>query len=268
MLFIFIVGFLWILPAKSMFAQESDNGLTVFAAASLSDAFHSMAKHFEEKDPGGNIEFNFAGSQQLAQQIGQGAPVDIFASANMKQMAEAMKSGRIDSASVKIFAHNRLVVVFPKGHNGPVRALNDLTAPGLKIVLADKAVPVGQYALEFLDRCDRSASFNPMFKDSVLRNVVSYEENVKAVLSKVMLGEADAGIVYFSDVTQSALTEAGMIDIPDDLNVIASYPIAVISDSKHLARAKKFAEYILSDEGQQILAQSSLLPVNTTPTPR
>ena len=126
--------------------QTKAKELIVFAAASLNETFNAMAAEYELVYPGQKIALNFAGSQQLVQQIAEGAPVDVFASANMRQMNEAEKSGRIDSVSVKVFAHNRLVVVCPKENSAGIRSLRDLSQPHLKIVLADKAVPAGQYA--------------------------------------------------------------------------------------------------------------------------
>ena len=241
--------------------QAKTKELTVFAAASLNEAFSAMAAEHQITNPATKITFNFAGSQQLVQQIAEGAPVDIFASANMRQMNEAVKSGRIDSASVKIFVHNRLVVVCPKENRAGIRSLHDLSKPHLKIVLADKAVPVGQYALDVLEKCSRSAAFDSSFKQNVLNNVVSYEENVKAVLSKIVLDEADAGIVYTSDISKSTEQRVDAIEIPEALNVTATYPIAVVRDAPSRELADKFVQYILSDEGQRTLARFGFIPV-------
>ncbi len=240
--------------------QAKTQELSVFAAASLNEVFSAMAAEYELIHPEEKILFNFAGSQQLAQQIAEGASVDVFASANVMQMNEAQKSGRIDSASVKVFAHNRLVVVCPKENRAGIRMLRDLSKPNLKIVLADKAVPAGQYALEFLEKCSRSAAFDSSFKQNVLSNVVSYEENVKAVLSKIVLGEADAGIVYTTDIAKSPGQRVDTIEIPETLNVIAAYPIAVVRDAPLREQADQFVHYILSDEGQRILARFGFLP--------
>ncbi len=249
------------LEQRSVAQQAREKEVTVFAAASLNEAFGTMAEGYESANPGEKITFNFAGSQQLAEQIEQGAPVDVFASANMKQMQEAIKSGRIDSASIKVFVHNRLVVVFPKENSVGIHSLGDLCKPHLKIVLADKSVPVGQYALEFLEKCNRSAAFDSSFKQNVLNNVVSYEENVKAVLSKVILGEADAGIVYTSDISKEAKEQVGTVEIPEALNIIATYPIAVIRDAQLREQAEKFVHYILSSDGQKILERFGFIPV-------
>lgn len=260
-LFIHIIVWLTVLFQHEAAAQQTTNELSVFAAASLSEAFRAMAAEYESTHQGEKITFNFAGSQQLVQQIAEGAPVDIFASANMKQMNEAIKSGRIDSASVRVFAHNRLVVACPKKNSAGIRSLHDLSAPDLKIVLADKAVPAGQYALEFLEKCDRNAAFDSSFKQRVMNNVVSYEENVEAVLSKIILGEADAGIVYASDISNNAGQRVDAIEIPEALNVAATYPIAVVRHAPSREQAVTFVQYILSGEGQRTLARFGFIPV-------
>jgi molybdate transport system substrate-binding protein len=228
--------------------------LNIFAAASLIDAFKEIAAKFEAANSGTKLTFNFAGSQQLAQQIGQGAPVDVFASANQKQMDVVVEAGQVIDGTQHIFVRNRLVVIYPKDNPARPQALKDLARPGLKLDLAAKEVPVGQYALDFLDKASKDVTYGAGFKDAVLKNVVSYEANVKAVLSKVSLGEADAGIVYSSDIGRDATARVGRLDIPDPLNTIATYPIAPIRDSKHADLAKKFVDYVLSPEGQTILA--------------
>ena len=156
---------------------------------------------FEADHPGVTAVFNFAGSQQLAQQINEGAPADVFASANKKQMDVVIEAGGIVSGTQQTFAKNRLVVIFPKDNPAGLAELKDLANPDSKLVLAAKEVPVGQYSLDFLDKAVADTAFGATFKDDVLKNVVSYEDNVKAVLTKVALGEADAGIVYLSDIS-------------------------------------------------------------------
>jgi molybdate transport system substrate-binding protein len=227
--------------------------LNVFAAASLTESFKDIGKAFEAQNSGVKVVLNFAGSQQLAQQLAQGAPGDVFASASKKQMTPVIEAGRIVSGTQKVFVRNQLVVIYPKSNPAGMASLNDLAKPGLKLVLADKAVPVGQYALDILDKMEKDAAYGSGFKDSVLKNVVSYEDNVKSVLSKVVLGEADAGVVYTTDITQDAKDKVVVIEIPANLNVIASYPIAAISDAKNPELAQKFIELVLSKEGQTIL---------------
>lgn len=235
--------------------------LTVFAAASLTKAFTEIGQKFAAANPGVEVAFNFAGSQQLAQQIGQGAPADIFASANASQMNVAIESGRIVTGTQQTFARNRLVVVMPVDNPAGIATLRDLSQAGLKIVLAATAVPVGQYSLDFLEKATADSTLGAGYRDAVLANVVSYEENVRAVLAKVTLGEADAGIVYNSDVTTEAVAQVQRIDIPDTLNTIAAYPIAPVADGPHAALAQAFIDYLLSTEGQQILTEAGFMPL-------
>ena len=242
-------------------ATTAQMSLTVFAAASLTDAFQTISKNFSTAHPGVDVVFNFAGSQQLAQQIGQGAPADLFASANASQMAVAIESGRVVSGTEQLFVRNRLVVVTPVDNPAGIATLADLAKPGLQIVLATKEVPVGQYALDFLDKAEADGTLGAGYRDAVLANVVSYEENVRTVLAKVTLGEADAGIVYRSDVTPTAAEQVQRIGIPDNLNTIASYPIAPLSDSPHAALAQQFIDYLLSPAGQQILEDAGFMPL-------
>jgi molybdate transport system substrate-binding protein len=240
--------------------ERSPVTLNILAAASLTEAFQEMAPAFEAAHAGVTLQFNFAGSQQLAQQLANGAPADVFASANKKQMDVAVEAGRVAADAPASFVQNRLVIVLPPNNPAGITALADLTEPGLKIVLAAKEVPVGQYALDFLAKADADASLGSGYSTRVLANVVSYEENVKAVLTKVSLGEADAGIVYTSDAA-SATGEILQIEIPDGLNVIAQYPIAVVQDSANSDLARAFVDWVQSSEGQKVLEKYGFLPV-------
>ena len=242
-------------------AQPKAVTLNVFAAASLTSSFSEIGKAFTAKNPGVNVTINFAGSQQLAQQINAAAPADVFASANQTQMDVAVKGGRIDQGASKPFVKNRLVVIYPKANPAGIQTLQDLSKPGLKLVLADKSVPVGQYASNFLDNAVKDGSFGASYKEDVLKNVVSYELDVKSVLTKVILGEADAGIVYTTDAATDTAGKTSQIAIPDNLNVIAVYPIAVVKDSPNLLLAQAFVDYVLSADGQAILTQYGFIPI-------
>jgi molybdate transport system substrate-binding protein len=235
--------------------------LIIFGAASLTEAFTAIGQNFEAAHPGVTVVFNFGASNQLAQQLDQGAPADVFASANKSQMEVVIKSGRVVSGAEQTFVKNRLVVVFPKDNPGQLNVLTDLTQPGLKIVLAAKEVPVGQYALDFLDKAAAEAALGASFKEEVLQNVVSYEENVRAVLTKVALGEADAGIVYTSDINSESAKTVDQLAIPDALNTIAAYPLAALNDSPHPDLAQQFVAYVLSPEGQTVLEKFGFIPV-------
>jgi molybdate transport system substrate-binding protein len=243
-------------------ASAATGELTVFAAASLTAAFKEIGRTFGEANGGANVTFNFAGSDQLATQITQGAQADVFASANQKQLDVVIQAGEIISGTERTFVRNRLVVVYPKDNPAKLVALKDLAKPGIKIVLANKSVPVGGYALDFLAKASKLPEYTDTYSPTVIKNVVSYEENVKAVLSKITLGEADAGIVYTTDAASIADGSIGTLDIPDDLNTIASYPIAVTKSARNADLAKKFVDYVLSNAGQQILVKYGFITSN------
>jgi molybdate transport system substrate-binding protein len=227
----------------------------------LTEAFTEIGRQFESSNPGTGVAFNFAGSQQLAQQIAQGAPADVLASADRKQMDAAIESGRVDSKHVQAFLTSQLVVITPKDNPADVQTLADLARPGLKLLLAAEAVPAGRYSLEFLDKASQDPNLGVAFKEAVLKNVISYEENVRAVLSKVQLGEADAGIVYSSDVASTDADEIGILEIPEAFNVVATYFIAPLSDSPAPDLADSFVDYVSSPAGGQILSRYGFLPV-------
>lgn len=227
--------------------------LTIFAAASLTDVFSEIGERFEEENPGSKVVFNFAGSQQLAQQLAQGAPADIFASANQKQMQTAIEADRVDENDPLVMTVNQIAVVYPADNPAGIRRLSDLARPGIRLVLGAEEVPVGDYSLEFLEKASQDPAFGSDYKEDVLNNVVSYELNVRAVLNKVILGEADAGIVYISDVNDLESAEIGGLLIPEQLNVSASYFIAPTSDSKQSELAEAFISFVISMEVQDIL---------------
>lgn len=248
-------------PAGGGPAAGRESRLVVFAAASLTEAFQDLGSQFEASHPGTAVIFNFAGSQQLAQQLAQGAPADVFASANQRQMEAAVAAGRVGEEAALPFARNRLVLIFPVENPAGLAALQDLARPGVKLVLAAPEVPAGSYAREFLDRASAAPGFPDGYGAAVLANVVSYEESVRTVLSKVVLGEADAGIVYSSDVDAAAASQVGQIDIADALNVVASYPVAPVAGSRELRLAQDFVDFVLSPQGQATLARHGFEPV-------
>ena len=244
-------------------AQAAAGGdLTVFAATSLTDAFKEIGQQFGAANGGATVTFNFAGSDQLATQITQGAPADVFASANIAQMNNVIKAGEVVSGTQHTFVRNRLVVVYPKDNPGKLTALKDLANPGLKIVFANKSVPVGGYALAFLDKASKLPEYTTEYSPTVLKNVVSYEENVRAVLSKITLGEADAGIVYTTDAATVTDGSIAQLAIPDNLNTIATYPIAATKSAKNANLAQKFVDYVLGPEGQQVLTKYGFITVD------
>lgn len=247
-------------PTSAPTAVPATTTLTVFAAASLTDAFEELGAAFEAANPAVEIRYNFAGSQQLAAQINEGAPADVFASANRRQMEVVIKGTRIVSGTQQTFVRNRLVVITPKDNPAGITTLQDLTKPGLKLIFADKAVPVGQYTLDFLAKASMLPEYTESYSATVLANVVSYEDNVRSVLTKVALGEGDAGVVYTTDAALDT-DNIQQIAIPDALNTIASYPIAPIADSPQPELAQSFIAFVLTPDGQQILAKYGFIPV-------
>lgn len=265
-LFLLIVLLLSLVACSGQDSGQTNNTastsgrLVIFAAASLTEAFTELAQTFKLDHPGVEIILNFAGSQQLAQQLAQGAPADIFASANERQMEAVITAGRVDPNSEQIFSTNGLVIIYPASNPGNLQSIDDLAKPDLRIILAAPEVPVGQYAQEFLDKAAADPAYGQAFTSGVDDNVVSYEENVRAVLSKVVLGEADAGIVYQSDLSAESADSLGRLPIPDPLNAIASYPIAPITNSSQPELAAKFLDFVLSPAGQAILADFGFSP--------
>ncbi len=241
------------------------NELIVFAAASLKESFTEIGKLFEAANPGAKVTFNFAGSQQLRAQLEQGAPADVFASANTKEMNSAIASSLVVSGTQKTFARNRLIVIVPKANQSKVATLADLAKPGLKLVIADKTVPVGQYTLDMLDKMGKDAAYGADFPARVQKNVVSLEQDVKAVVTKVQLGEADAGLVYSTDASAAA-RDVTALQIPDQFNQLATYPIAALTKAPQPDLARMFVDLVLSDQGQQVLAKYGFLPPKAAAT--
>ncbi|MYT33986.1 MULTISPECIES: molybdate ABC transporter substrate-binding protein [unclassified Streptomyces] len=227
-------------------SAKKDNGasggttkLTVLAAASLTDVFQKAGAVYEKEHPGTKVAFSFAGSQELAAQVKQGAPADALVTADTK----TMDGLRADTGTPTVIAKNRLVIATGKGNPKKVGALKDLANSKLKVVLAAPEVPVGRYSKKVLDA--QKLTVKP----------VSQEPNVRAVLSKVELGEADAGIVYKTDAA-TAPKKVDAIDIPDAQNAVASYPAATLKSSQHSAAAAAFVKWLSTPEAQQLLQQA------------
>ncbi|MDT0346197.1 molybdate ABC transporter substrate-binding protein [Streptomyces litchfieldiae] len=211
--------------------------LTVLAAASLTDVFEAAEGVYEEGHPGIDVEFSFAGSQELAAQVAQGIPADVLVTADTPTM-EGVADRTGESV---IFAHNELAVVTPPGNPAGVETLADLADPGLRLVLAAPEVPAGRYGRQILDAGGVTATPD------------SEEPSVRAVLSKVRLGEADAGIVYVTDAA-SAGDDVHTIPVPAGQNVIADYPAAPLDDSEHPEEAQEFVDWLTSEEAAALLA--------------
>jgi len=238
-------------------ASSEPRTLTVYAAASLTEAFTELGRAFEAEHSGVILAFNFGGSQNLRTQIEQGAPADVFASANTREMDTLVTQHMVEAGTPKVFLTNQLVVILPKENPAGIASLEDLSKPGLKLVLAAEEVPAGRYARQILDQLN--ARFGAEYKDKVLTNVVSNEDNIRQAVTKVQLGEADASIVYVSDAV--AVPELQRIEIPAEVNVIAEYPIAPLMESVNSGLANEFIAYVLSPNGQATLEKWGFTPV-------
>ncbi len=269
------LALLFLLAACGPASVSAPRTLTVFAAASLTNAFTEMGQAFETTHPGVTVKMNFAGSQSLRTQIEQGAAADVFAPASHKEMDALVESQLVAPGALQDFLTNSLIIILPHGNPANVQTPADLATPGLKLILADESVPAGNYARQVLDNLN--ALYGKDFKDKVLANVVSNENDVRQVLAKIQLGEADAGIVYRSDSfaapdpstgspVPAALAQAGQslvtVAIPKAYNVTAAYPIAVPTAAPNPDLAEEFVIFVLSPAGQAILQKWGFTPVN------
>ena len=237
-------------------ASATEERLVVFAAASLRDVFGELGRELERRRPGLEVTFDFAGTQALRARLEHGAPADVFASADPRHMDALAREGRVGPPV--LFARNALVIVVPARSH--VRAIGDLPSAE-RIVLGAREVPIGRYSEQVLDRA--SATLGADFRQRVEARVVSRELNVRQVLARVSLGEADAGIVYRTDV--GSAPDVRVIEIPDGMSVIADYPIAVVTGAIHPALAREWIELVLSPEGQQALARAGFLAPGSPP---
>ncbi|MFF1770167.1 molybdate ABC transporter substrate-binding protein [Streptomyces sp. NPDC058249] len=235
-------------PDSSASAKDTSKlsgTVTVFAAASLKESFTTLGKEFEKAHPGTKVTFSFGGSDTLAASITGGAPADVFAAASPKTMAIVTdKKDAVGTPST--FVRNQLEIATLPGNPDKVASLKDLTKSGLKVVLCDKTVPCGAAAQKALDA------------GSLKLTPVSYEQDVKSALTKVELKEADAAVVYKTDVKAAGDKVEG-VEFPESAKVINDYPIALLKDAPNAAAAKAFIELVQSAEGQKVLTAAGFL---------
>jgi molybdate transport system substrate-binding protein len=236
---------------------EQGGTLTVFAASSLTDAFGELAKTFEERNPGVEVRQSFESSSTLLTQIQQGARADVFASAAQEEMSKAVKDGLV-RGEPEVFVKNREVIMVPNDNPANIGDFRDLARPGIKLVLAEDGVPAADYALEILRKAD--AEYGSGFKQEVLSNIVSREVDVRAAVSRVVLGDADATFGYASDYTPDIRDKVKVVPIPENLNIIATYPVATLKDAKEPGLAKKWVDLVTSSEGQEVLKKWGFEP--------
>jgi molybdate transport system substrate-binding protein len=238
------------------------NELTVFTAASLTGAMTDIAKAYEAGHPDTKIVLNFDGSQALRTQIEQGAHADLFLSANIKHMAALQGEGLIVNESVKTFTKNKLAVLVPRDNRANITGLSDLATPGIRLVIGTKEVPFGDYTRQVLGKMANDSAYGPEYRNAVMKNVVSEDPAVTALVAKLQVGEADAGIAYASDVSEDDRALVTTIPIPDRYNVIAVYPLGIVQESKVKDQAAAFAQFINSTEGNAILIQYGFAPAD------
>lgn len=219
--------------------------VSVFAAASLTESFTTLGKQFEAAHPGTTVTFSFAGSSTLATQINQGAPADVFASAAPKNMATVIDAGN-GAGSPVTFVKNQLVIVVGKGNPKGIAGLADLTRPGLKVALCADAVPCGAAAKTALEAA------------GVKLTPVTLEQDVKAALSKVKLGEVDASLVYRTDAN-AASANVDAVEFPESAKAVNEYPIIVLKNAKNPTAARAFVDYVLSADGAKVLTEAGFL---------
>jgi molybdate transport system substrate-binding protein len=228
--------------APSSSATDVSGTLTVFAAASLTDVFTGLGERLEADAPGLDVQFNFAGSSALATQVTQGAPADVFASANESQMAVVTDAGLADGEP-SVFAANVLQIAVPAGNPAGITGLADFAREDLTLAVCAPQVPCGAAAEDVFAAAGVTAAPDTL------------EEDVRAALTKVELGEVDAALVYTTDVTAAGDAVEG-IDVPEAGQAVNEYPIAVLADAPNPGAAAAFVELVRSEEGQQALADA------------
>lgn len=226
-------------------SESSNKSLTVFVAASLKDSMDTVVKRFEKLNPGVKIILNSAGSQTLRTQIEQGAYADIFISADERNMTPLYDENLVETP--KTLLYNKLIVIAYK--DSSINSFMDIKNSSVKLALADESVPAGKYALDMLSKID--ADYKG-FKETTLKNVVTKEVTVTDVAQKVAMGEADAGIVYITD-SKPFYGKIKVINIPDKYNVIATYPAAIVKNTKYKTLSSKFLDFLLNGDGKKIL---------------
>jgi molybdate transport system substrate-binding protein len=260
------VVFVTMVLATSAGMAEQQKELTVFAAASLTGAFGEIGQMFEN-ETNISVLFNFDGSQVLRTQIENGAYADVFASANTKQVNALKNAGLMNNSSISFFAKNKLSLIVPKDNPAKINNLTDLSKPGTKIVIGTKDVPVGDYAMQIINKLGNDSAFGPDYEKKVMANIISQETNVNYVVTKVALGEADVGFAYVSDITEELAAKVNKIEILDEYNIVAKYPVGILKESKYPAEAEEFINLVKSDKGKSILNTYGFMSVEGTSTP-
>ncbi len=238
--------------------------LTVFCAASLTGAFTDIAQAYEDKNPDVKIDLVFDGTQALRTQIEQGASPDIFVSANPKHMDALKAAGFMENQTVFYFLENGMAVIIPAENTAGITRLSDLAKPGVKLVIGTKDVPFGSYTRQVLDKMAADPRYGQEYKDAVMANVISEETAVSSVVPKLMLGEADAAFVYKSDVQPGDRDKVSQIEIPEEYNVVARYPLGILAESDQVDTSADFIKFVTGPEGNAIMVKYGFDPIEQT----
>lgn len=255
-----ILTMLVLLACFSPAFAEEKHELIVFCGAGLTGALSEIGGLYENAT-NMSVEFNFDGVPALRAQIEQGAYADVLVSANLKHMDALKSEGFINNSTVEVFARNKVAIIVPNGNPANITSLKDLAAPGVKILMGTKDLPAGDYALQVLDRLAADPEYGPVYKESVLSNVVSQETTVNRIVSKIALGEADAGFAFISDVSPEMIGKVTRISVPDKYNVVGDFPVGVLSQSKYPEEAQAFLDLMRSSDGQAVLEKYGFIPV-------
>lgn len=234
-------------PTRTPVDVPITDEITVFAASSLTEVLTQVAEDYEHLRPGYGVNLVFGGSQELRARLEQGEQADIFIAADRHEMDAAAQTGML-SGQRHIVARNKLVVIVPRTNEAAINRLEDLAKPGVKISIGDEGVPVGRYARLFLQAASASGDFTPSFERDTLNNAVSQTASVKGIVAAVQSGEADAGIVYATDVTRDVADEVTVIDIPTELNQEVIYT-ASLTYSGVFGSAQDFIDYLIDPDG-------------------
>ena len=260
-----IVGLLMVLLVAQIGcvsgAETNASELTIFAAASLTGAIGDLTPIFEAAHPGVKVTSNLDSSATLETQIKEGAHADLFLPASDKNLNNLVKEKLVDNSSITPYATNKLAILVPADNPAGITGLADLSKDGVKIVSETSEVPVRKYTDQMLNKTVNDTAYGQAFVDGFKKNIISEETNVASATTKISLGEADAGITYYSDVTKDLADKVKIIEIPETLNVVASYKAGIITDATHADVAKEFVTLLTSDEGKTVLKDYKFSPV-------
>ena len=253
-----------VVAASQSSGPPATGEITVFAAASLTDVFNAIAMSFQLANPDAHLTFNYASSGTLVTQLGQGAKADAFAAADHNTMNNARNGGSVTGQD-QIFARNSLIIIVPTSNPAHITGLKDLANPGLKVVTADTSVPIGQYTQNMLMKASADPSYGSDFQSRFQTNVVSQQTDDKQIVAQVQLGEADAAVVYATDITPATQGQLTSFQIPAQFNTEVVYPIAT-TKGDNPSGGLAFVNYVLSPAGQAVLKTWNFLPPNPAAT--